>query len=175
MRTYAFVLIGILGLATSALAQSPPAVDRATILLGTWSCASFAGSTGTATYVRESDGSIAMRNVFDTRNGSRGEFDETYRFDAASNRWIWSSTEAGFPEFHEEATAGPWTDRDWTFDGKLGPPERPLRMTYKYMDDASFMKLFEVYRGGSWVNPSPQAAGPSPQRRTAGRAAVSHD
>jgi hypothetical protein len=140
------------------------------VLLGTWSCESIAHSVGTWTFTANDDGSIHMKNFFKTESGGLGSFDESYRYDAASGHWLWSSSFANDPGFSENGTAPAWTaDSDhWIFDGTVReasvPPVNSIRrprfskedqrMVYTLLDNNVLRRDFEVQRKGLWVTTS---------------------
>jgi hypothetical protein len=143
-------------LVLAAGAQSAPA-DRAYALAGAWSCQTAAGSNATMTFVRQTDGSIATRDVFTASSGASGEFDEVYRFVAPAQYWSWVATLQGRSDFKEAATAGMWTAEKWFFDGTV--TQRPhahdtethrIRMIYTWISDSSFEREFERYDAGVW-------------------------
>jgi hypothetical protein len=158
------ISLALLAGATAPLAAQP---DRAYSLIGTWSCTSSA-STGTMTYVRNADGSISMKNVFElaSQPAARGEFDETYRFDPAAAVWTWTADQPQLAAFHERGTAGPWTTQTWIFDGtatmagsrtldSIAEPApattQAVRMVYAGLGDNVFRRDFEFYQKGLWV------------------------
>jgi len=164
------LLFGLLILTVASLApasaQSVQTEDRATQLLGTWSCESIRHSLGTWTFTRNADGSLSMKNLFRTEDGLSGEFDDVYRLDSNSGQWEWTSLQPTRPGFRESGTAAPWTADKWIFEGQLTlvAPEdsvnffptvtRRLRMVYTTLGDLAFRREFEYRREGRWVTDS---------------------
>jgi hypothetical protein len=165
LQRFGFFL-GLAGLVVAApvRADAPgSAADNAYWLVGSWVCHSRADSAGTATFARNADGSITLKALFG--HGDRtGEFDETYRFDAKNGTWTWTSTQAGHPGLLETATAGPWTSQDWTFEGtefaerirqdkvvNARRIQRPLRMLFVNLNNASYERDFQAYVRGHWA------------------------
>ncbi len=148
--------------AAPAIALSPSAPDgtaahRAYALIGMWSCESVAHSTGTVTFTRNDDGSIAMKNVFKTAIGTPGEFQESYNFDPAKKMWNWTSTYVTDPEITEVGTAPEWLGDTWVFDGSFNAPkaQTPERMVYTLLGDTAFKREFEVKNNdGNWTDTS---------------------
>ena len=147
----------------AAGAQSVPNADRATELLGTWSCESIAHSMGNWVFKRNGDGSLTMKNNFKTEDGLTGEFDERYRVDSTTGQWTWSSLQPSLPGFQESGKADPWTADKWVFEGNMSlagtsnsinySPTRiqDLRMIYSALGNDAFRREFEVRRDGRWV------------------------
>jgi hypothetical protein len=161
MKGSSWVTLGVLVIAVavataSSRAQSPP-IDRAYALVGVWTCQTSAASSATMTFARQSDGSIAMRNVFSADGGASGEFDEVYRLVTPAQYWSWVATLQGRPDFKEAATAGMWTAQKWFFDGTVTQRPHPhdtethrIRMIYTWISDTSFEREFEIYENGIW-------------------------
>jgi hypothetical protein len=156
-------LAGLIGIGPVRADAPGSATDNAYWLVGSWVCHSRADSDGTATFARNTDGSITLKTLFE--HGDRtGEFDEAYRFDAKSGIWTWTSTEAGRPGLLETAKAGPWTSQDWTFEGtefaerirqdkvvNARRIQRPLRMLFVNLNNASYERDFQAYVRGHWA------------------------
>jgi hypothetical protein len=156
---------------TPLSAQTVQVADKKPyVLLGTWSCESIAHSVGTWTFTANDDGSIQMKNFFKTQGGQLGSFDESYRYDTAAERWLWSSSLANDPGFSQNGTASTWmpdSDR-WIFDGTVSeskvPPVNSIRnprfakederMIYTLLDNNVLRRDFEIQRNGLWVTTS---------------------
>jgi hypothetical protein len=152
---------------TSAHAeQATPDAARTTWLLGTWSCANDEGTTSLWRFVRDSDGSLHLNNQYHTANGG-GEFDESFRFDDAKQRWDWTADQHSSLVAREFASARPWTGDSWAFDGSyvtagLGPPStiRPsmasraptvagsIHMIYNVTSENSFTRTMDLHGAG---------------------------
>jgi hypothetical protein len=157
-------LIALIPVAATG-AQAPDA--KPYTLVGTWSCVSAARSMGTWTFTTQDDGSIHMTNLFRTRTGVRGAFDEIYRFDGTTGHWNWNSSLKDDPGFSQDGAAPVWSpDSDrWVFDGTVRneylPPMESMRtphffkgatrMVYTLLDNDDMRRNIEVQRDGAWV------------------------
>jgi len=174
------LVLAVLGIAAAAPAgadQPAAASDNAYWLVGSWLCHfRETDDSGTATFTRNDDGSIALKMRYAGKSGRIGEFDDAFRFAASKNSWTWTSTARGVPGFMETATAAPWTSQTWMFEGTryatvipqpvsvVGErkvrlengfrPEQPLRMLFVHLNDASFERDFQEDVRGKWVTTS---------------------
>ena len=168
MRVLAIgLMLAFVGLSPATAQQAVPN-DAAFELVGTWSCESFAHSNGTWLITRDADNKIDLTNHFTTEGGLKGEFDEIYSLDPASEHWTVSATHPGRPGFQETMTAGPWSGDVWNFEGKLdqtlAPPdgsiqeprhfEQTIRMVYTRLAPSAFRREMEILRDGRWVSTS---------------------
>lgn len=147
--------------------------DHAYWLVGTWSCNSISSldgglnreggpkathSSGTMTFVRRADGSLSLTNIDRTRDGYHFEYDDTFQFDSAKNRWVWSSRKADGSHFEEGGSAAPWLSGNWLFEGtfkqadEIGGIRRPLRVTYVRLTDASYVRDSQFQLYGDWTS-----------------------
>jgi hypothetical protein len=143
--------------AKPAIAQTPPAADRAFHLIGRWSCENVDHTTGELTYTRNHDGSIAMHNAFRTVSGMTGQFTEVYRLGAKTKQWAWHSSDGH--GFNEHGFAWPWDSRTWTIEGvadAIGRTKaRPglhhlhfgMRLVYTDLGDDAFQREFQNVQG----------------------------
>lgn len=137
-------------------AHSP---DRAYDLVGTWSCESRYGSIGAHVYVRNSDGSMTMRNEFRLSSGQPVTVEETYRYDARRAGWTISTPpDSWFGAIN--ASAPPWSGKDWTFEGTRSTERAasphivrltgPVRLTYRFPQRDRLERHFQVQTDGIW-------------------------
>jgi len=158
----AWALLLALAAATPAFAQTPAHdTDHAYQLLGGWACESDAHSRALWTFTRNADGAIALKNEYRTPVGAFGEFDETYRFDATTNRWKWAASDPNDSHIHDDGVAGPWTAQDWIFEGTMDAEgrggKRDLRMVFHRHSDSTYEREMQVRRGGGWSTISSSA------------------
>jgi hypothetical protein len=151
----------LMALVVAANAPASSQVERAYDLVGAWTCQSAGGATSSMTFVRQSDGSVSMRNRFTNHGGPTSEFDEVYRFVTPAQYWSWTATLSGRPDFKEAANAGMWTAQKWFFDGTVTQRPHPqdtethrIRMIYTWISDSSFEREFEIYELGVWKTTS---------------------
>jgi len=177
-RCWAAVLLAI-GIVAASPATA--ATDNAYWLVGKWLCHSEsavlahprirggqreqlarAQSDGTSTFARKPDGSIALDTSYRTDAGRTGEYKDTYTFDPSRGLWTWTSKKSNDPGFLELATAAPWTDPVWAFEGALIDERtsrlgEPLRMVFVHLNDASYERDFQQYiADGKWATYSRQ-------------------
>jgi hypothetical protein len=111
-----------------------------------------------------------MKNVFRTATGLSGEWDDTYRYDAKTGHWTWTSSQANRPgSLQEKGIAPRWTGDKWTFEGQetLTQPAaegsvttqpRPfvtsIRSVYTSLGPDAFRHEIETFRNGGWVTGS---------------------
>ncbi len=168
----AFPFPTVAGAQASAAKPDPATAslpDRAATLVGTWSCESIQHSLATETFARNAVDTITMKNTFRTATGLSGEWDETYRYDAKSGQWRWTSTQAGRPELQETGSGPRWTGDKWTIEGQmiLSQPSaegsvttqpRPfvtsIRSVYTSLGADAFRHDIERFQNGMWVTGS---------------------
>jgi hypothetical protein len=131
--------------------------DRAFTLPGEWTCeASDHASRGVADFTVHSGG-FSMRYAYD-ESGTPNETDADFTYDARSATWSIEEPAGQLQRFR--ATAGPWTQQVWEFDG-VTYPTTPGDSIYDQVERARVMFIsfgnddFEMIRsqqvGGQWV------------------------
>ena len=149
--------------ASQARCADAPITSHVPWLAGTWTCHG-ATTSATQTYTRGGDGSLSLTNVVHLASGASVEYDDTFHFDTAANRWKWQSVSLEDSGLTQDGTASDWTAGTWTFDGtvrKFQAPERgtingritrqdDLRVTYTYLGESSFRRVFAVADGDAW-------------------------
>lgn len=130
--------VALMGAGTS----TPP--DRATWLIGTWTCESGAGSVGTKVYKQQSDGTIAARNEYRVPGDRWFQDTETYAYSPASG--IWRMTTPGnwlWPSF--SGTASRWDGTKWEFNG------RNQRLVFTQLSEKAYRSDWKRLDRGYWV------------------------
>jgi hypothetical protein len=130
--------------------------DRASSLIGDWTCTTYIGTTATKHITRNADGELLLENVFLLTDGSTQTVNETYSYDTAAGTWavIGSATPAFGPY---SGKAKPWTGQQWVFDGSeplaFSDGTRKVtnvRMVYTDVFPAGFRREHQIQNGGAW-------------------------
>jgi len=121
--------------------------DKASSLIGAWSCRTFGGADATHTFTRKNDGTLMLHNVLHI--GERDyHIDETYRFNRSNKTWS-NVTEGGA----YLGTAPRWLGSTWVFDGSVAQRgvRVPVKMSYAVLGAHAFRRRFERLHNGVWA------------------------
>jgi hypothetical protein len=154
LKALAASLLFIAASAAGARAQPTPVADRALMLVGTWRCSSYEGTSSLLTFVRNGDGSLIATNqlfsgsypVVITGGNVQRTFAERYSFDP--KRQLWTNTDTWndpYFDFGFTATAPPWTGVRWQFAGRVRTgdypgPGVPQTKTYTFTSADEFQR-----------------------------------
>ncbi|MDQ2858691.1 MAG: hypothetical protein M3R53_08610, partial [Candidatus Eremiobacteraeota bacterium] len=141
-------------LATAPPSAAPSAQPDAARLVGAWNCnGATPGSSSEHTYTRANDATFVLQAMVHTSFGANGNVTETFALDRARNTWTLS---AGRNRFFEnlQLTAGPWTSREWTFDGRetIAGQTRGVRIVYAFLRPDTFLREHQTSADGHWFD-----------------------